>query len=139
MKKFFVVFLLFGTGKGFAQSDSASVVIRKDPRIDLLIKKQMQINEETTKDSRRNIPGFRILVINSIDRNQVFSVKTRIYQEYPDLKSYLIYQSPNYKLKVGNFKTEEEAAPLLEQLSKLFPTGVYIIRDIIEVKPDTVN
>lgn len=104
--------------------------------MDQLIKKQVQINEETTRDSRRNIPGYRILVINSSDRNKVFSVKTTIYQKYPDLKPYLIYQAPNYKLKLGNFKSAEEAEPYVQQLIKLFPSGVYVIHDIIEVKPD---
>jgi hypothetical protein len=137
MKKILLFCLLFIAQRIFGQTDSASITVRKDPRVDLLIKKQMQINEETTRDSRRNIPGFRIQVINSSDRNQVFAVKTRIYQLYPDLKSYLIYQSPYYKLKVGNFKSEEEAAPYLEQISKLYPSGVYTVHDIIDVRPDT--
>ena len=137
MKKILLLCLIFMAQRNFAQTDSTGIAVHKDPRVDLLIKKQMQINEETTRDSRRNIPGFRIQVFNSSDRNQVFAVKTKIYQLYPDLKSYLIYQSPYYKLKVGNFKTEEEAAPYLEQISKLFPSGVYTVRDIIDVKPDT--
>ena len=138
MKSLFVVLLLAAVS-AHAQTDSASVVVEKDSRVDLLIKKQAQINEETTRDSRRNIPGYRIQVINSSDRNKVFSVKTTIYQKYPDLKPYLIYQAPNYKLKLGNFKTAEEAEPYLQQLTKLFPTGVYVIHDIIEVKPDKPN
>jgi hypothetical protein len=130
--------LLFPVGL-FAQTDSGSVMVAKDPRIDLLIRKQIQINEETTRDSRRNIPGFRIQVINSSDRNRVFAVKTQIYQKYPELKPYLMYQAPNYKLKLGNFKTAEEAQPYVQQLAKLFPTGVYVIHDIIEVKPDKLK
>lgn len=110
--------------------------VDKDPRIDQLIKKQIQINEETTRDSRRNIPGFRIQVINSTDRNQVFAVKARIYQQYPELKSYIIYQPPYYRLRVGNFKTEDAADPYLQQLAKMFASGLYLVRDIIEVKPD---
>jgi hypothetical protein len=138
MKKNLVFFLLFA-GKLFAQSDSATIVIHKDPRVDQLIKKQIQINEETTRDSRRNIPGYRIQVINSNDRNKVFAVKTKVYQAYPELKLYLIYQAPNYKLKLGNFRTAEEAETYLQQLSKMFPAGVYIIRDIIEVKPEKLK
>jgi hypothetical protein len=138
MKSFFII-LFLAAGKIYAQTDSASVIIEKDPRLDLLIKKQAQINEETTRDSRRNIPGYRIQVINSSDRNKVFSVKTTIYQKYPDLKPYLIYQAPNYKLKLGNFKTAEEAEPYVQKLTKLFPTGVYVIHDVIEVKPDKPN
>ncbi len=121
-------------GQPIAQADSNSVVVVKDARIDQLVRKQIAINEETTRDSRRNVPGFRIEVINSTDRGKVFAAKVKIYQEFPDLKPYLLYQAPNYKLRVGNFKTQQEAEDYQKQLSRLFPSGLYIIRDIIEVK-----
>jgi hypothetical protein len=133
MKKILVIIFLFAN-KLFAQTDS--IIVHKDPRVDILIKKQIQINEVTTRDSRRSMSGFRIQVIASNDRNKVFSAKAKIYQEYPELKPYIIYLSPNYKLKVGNFKTEEEAQPYFDKLSRLYTTGVYIIHDMIEVKPD---
>lgn len=117
-----------------AQVDSGTVVVVKDSRVDLLVRKQIEINEETTRDSRRNMPGFRIQVINSPDRNKVFAAKAKVYQEFPDLKPYLLYQAPNYKLKVGNFKTQDEAEEMQKQLGRLFPSGLYIIRDVIEVK-----
>jgi hypothetical protein len=116
------------------QADSGGVAVVKDPRIDQLVRKQIAINEETTRESRRNVPGFRIQVINSPDRSKVFVAKGKIYQEFPDMKPYLMYQAPNYKLKVGNFKTQEEAEDAVKQLSRLFPSGLYIIRDIIEIK-----
>jgi hypothetical protein len=131
--------LLGSCGKLLAQTDTNSVVVHKDARIDLLIHKQIQINEETTRDSRRNIPGYRIQVINSNDRNKVFAMKTKIYQQYPELKPYLLYQPPNYKLKVGNFKTAEEADPYVKKLSKLFTSGIYLIHDVIEVKPEKLK
>jgi hypothetical protein len=111
---------------------SAAVV--KDPRVDKLILKQIEINAETTKETRKNMPGFRIQVINTTDRTKVFAAKAKVYQEFPDLKPYLLYQAPNYKLKVGNFKTQEEAEEMQKQLERLFPSGTYIIRDVIEVK-----
>ena len=120
-----------------AQVDSANgVVVHKDPRIDMLVKKQIDINEETTRDTRRTMSGYRIQVINSNDRNKVFALKAKIYQSYPELKPYLMYQPPFYKLKVGNFKTKEEAEEYRKELSREYPTGLYIVRDIIEVKPD---
>jgi hypothetical protein len=100
------------------------------------MKVQIRINEASTRDSRRNQPGFRIQVANSNDRNKVFAIKTRIYQQYPELKPYLIYQPPNYKLKVGNFKTRDEAQPYIDNLNRVFPDGVYLVPDIIEVKPE---
>ncbi|MBS1916130.1 MAG: SPOR domain-containing protein [Bacteroidetes bacterium] len=136
MKKILIFILSLACTKIFAQTDSGSVTVTKDPRIDLLIKKQIQINDETTKDSRRTAPGFRIQVISSDDRNQVFTAKAKIYKEYPELKPYIVYLPPNYRLRVGNFKTQEEAQVYFDKLSKLYPTGIYIVHDVIEVKPE---
>ncbi len=132
--KFFFIAILFFSNKLFAQSDS--IIVHKDPRVDLLMKKQIQINEVTTRDSRRTMSGFRIQVISSSDRSKIFTAKAKIYQEYPELKPYIFYLAPNYKLKVGNFKTQEEAQPYFDKLSRLYPTGIYIIHDAIEVKPE---
>lgn len=136
MKIILLCFLVFASAAVFAQSDSANIVLNKDPRIDLLVKKQIDINEETTRDTRRTMPGYRIQVINSNDRNKVFAAKAKIYQLYPDLKPYLMYQPPFYKLKVGNFKTKEEAEEFKKDLLHDFPNGMYVVRDIIEVKPE---
>jgi hypothetical protein len=115
-------------------ADSSSVVILKDPRIDQLVRKQIEINEETTRDSRRMVPGWRIQVINSPDRSKVFAAKAKMLEEFPDWKPYLLYQSPNYKLRVGNFKTQEEAEDAVGQISRFFPSGIYVIPDVIELK-----
>jgi hypothetical protein len=131
MKRIMILAFIY-SGAAYAQDAQ----IFRDPRVDSLINKQIQINEVTTRDSRRNIPGYRIQVANSNDRNQVFAIKTKIYQIYPELKPYLIYQPPNYKLKVGNFKTPEEAEPYFQRLTKDFPSGVFLVHDIIEVKLD---
>lgn len=130
--KFFLILAFIYNGLVYAQDS----LIYRDPRVDSLVQKQIQINELTTRDSRRNIPGYRIQVANSTDRNEVFAIKTRIYKSYPELKPYLIYQPPNYKLRVGNFKTPEEADAYLQKLTLDFPSGVYLVHDIIEIKPD---
>ncbi|HEY2347445.1 MAG TPA: SPOR domain-containing protein [Puia sp.] len=132
MRIILLLAFIYYNGTTYAQD----TLVHKDARVDSLIKKQIQINEITTRDSRRNIPGYRIQVAKSNDRNQVFAIKTKIYQSYPELKPYLIYQPPNYKLNVGNFRTPEEAEPYLQKLLKDFPSGVFLVHDIIEVKPD---
>ena len=115
-------------------ADSSTVTVLKDPRIDLLVRKQIEINEATTRDSRRFVQGWRIQVINSPDRSKVFAAKATMLQEFPDWKAYLLYSSPNYKLRVGNFKTQEEAEDAVKQISKIFPSGIYVIPDVIELK-----
>ena len=136
MKFVFTILFSLIIAELYSQSDTPSVVVYKDTRIDLLIKKQIDINEETTRENRRTASGYRILVINSNDRKKVFAAKAKIYQLYPELKPYLLYQAPFYKLKVGNFRTKEEAEEFRIELSRDFPTGLYIVRDIIEVKPE---
>jgi SPOR domain len=139
MYKSLIVLSLFLSLKVAAQTDTSSVIVYKDARVEQLIRKQMEINEETTRDSRRNMPGYRIQVLNSTDRNKVFAAKTKIYQQFPDLKPYVMYQPPNYKLRVGNFRTQAEAEEFEKQLSQLFPTGLYVIRDTIEVTPEKLK
>lgn len=118
------------------QVDTTSIIVHKDPRIDLLVKKQAQINEETSRESRRFGKGYRLLVINTNKRDEAVAAKTKVFTFFPELKSYLIYQSPFYKLKVGNFKDRKEAQEYLERLKKYFPQGVFIMNDTIELKLD---
>ena len=116
--------------------DKPSVVVYKDPRIDQLVKKQIEVNEFTTRDARRFVPGFRLLIISTNDRNKADEAKLKVYKNFPELKTYLLYQSPYFKLKVGNFKDQREADAYLKKVQIYFPSSVYIIRDMIEVNPD---
>ena len=139
MKKIVVVFAICWLAlPSIAQTDStSSIVIHKDPRLDMLVKKQAQINEVTTRDARRNIAGYRLQVINTSDRNAAMSAKTKIYRLYPELKAYLLYQAPYFRLRVGNFRDKDEAEEYLKSLSKEFPNSVFLVRDTIEIKlPD---
>ncbi|TMI66200.1 MAG: SPOR domain-containing protein [Bacteroidetes bacterium] len=141
MKKIFFAFLIFIVYKSNGQDvvDSNSIIVRKDPRIDLLVKKQAQINEETTRDSRKTGKGFRLLVINTTKRDDAIAAKAKVYTNFPELKAYLLYQSPYYKLKVGNFKDRKEAEDYQKKMKYYFPSGVYIMNDIIENKPEKEN
>jgi len=135
MKGAIVVLLAFFAFNGYAQ-DSSSVVVHKDPRLDLLVKKHIEINEINTRESRRFVQGFRILVISTNDRTKAIDAKTKVYRNFPELKAYLLYQSPYFKLKVGNFRDQKEADYYLKKIQFHFPTGIYVIRDMIEVNPD---
>ena len=118
-------------------TDTSSVIVHKDPRIDLLVKKQVQINEETSREARRVGKGYRLLVINTNNRDEATAAKTKVYTFFPELKSYLLYQAPFFKLKVGNFKEKKEAEEYQQRLQKYFPKGVFIMNDTIEVKLET--
>ncbi len=141
MKKYICLLITICTSyaSSFAQDSSSSVVIHKDARIDLLINKQIEINEITSRNSRRAGPGFRIQVINSNNRNKVIEAKAKVYRQFPELKAYMMYQAPFFRLKVGNFKDREEAETYLPSIQKLFDANIYIVPDTVELRPDLDN
>ena len=146
MKSLFAIFLIAVSMTANSQdstwkknADSGSIVVHKDPRLDLLVKKQVQINEETSRDSRRVAKGFRLMVITTNNRDEAIAAKTKVYTYFPELKAYMWHQSPYYKLKVGNFKERKEAEDYQKRLNIYFPKGVFIMSDRVEVKPDKGN
>ena len=138
MIKWMILAFLFTSLKIHAQ-DTSSVVVHKDPRIDLLIKKESDINLAIKRANARTTKGYRLMVLNTVKRDEAINAKTRIYTYFPELKAYLIYQSPYFKLKAGNFRSRDEAEKYQKELSVYFPKGVFIIGDTIEVKPEKDN
>ena len=141
MKKIVLIAALSFSITSFSQDttitpvDSNSVKVHKDPRLDLLVKKQAQINEETTREARRTDKGYRLMIISTNNREEAIAAKTPIYTYFPELKAYLWHQSPYYQVKAGNFKDRKDAEAYQKRMNIYFPRGVFIMKDIIEVKP----
>lgn len=132
---FLLAFSLICTGLT-AQDSTAIMVVHKDPRVDMLVRKQASINVASKKSTARTGRGYRLMVINTNKRDEALAAKTKVYTYFPDQKAYLSYQTPYFKLKVGNFKTRAEAEAFRRQVAQLFPQGVFILNDIIELKPE---
>jgi hypothetical protein len=115
--------------------DTNTVQVHKDARIDLLVKKQASINETTSRDNRRTDKGYRLMIISTNNRDEALAAKTKIYTFFPELKAYLWYQSPYFRVKAGNFKDRKDAESYQQRMNNYFPKGVFIMKDIIEVKP----
>ncbi|HVE61461.1 MAG TPA: hypothetical protein VNA26_06565 [Chitinophagaceae bacterium] len=144
MKRILLVILVLSMKTALAQENTTTVisnqttavVVHKDPRVDMLVKKQSSINTAVKKASARSMRGYRLMVINTNKRNEAIDAKAKIYTYFPELKAYLSYQSPYFKLKAGNFKTRDEAEKYRKMMVTMFPKGVFIINDIIEIKPE---
>ncbi len=133
---FFTLSLLAQTDStGKSATDSNTVIIHQDERLDLLVKKQASINEITSRDSRRTDKGFRLMIISTTSRDEALAAKTKVYTYFPDLKAYLWYQSPYFRVKAGNFKDRKDAENYQKRMNTYFPRGVFIMKDVIEVKP----
>jgi hypothetical protein len=119
--------------------DSNSVIVHKDARLDMLVKKQAVINEETSRDGRRTDKGFRLMIISTNNRDEALAAKAKVLTYFSDLKAYMWYQSPYFKVKAGNFKDRKDAEAYQKRLNTYFPKGVFIMKDVIEVKASKNN
>jgi hypothetical protein len=138
MNKTLLIALLISTSatiKAQMVSDTINkqVVVVKDYRIATLVKKKAEINKKTviTKTSNK---GYRIHVLNTSDRTQALSAKSRLLSMYPEHKTYLMYQAPYFKLRIGNFSDKKNADALRKELARMFPGGVFVIPSEIEVR-----
>lgn len=139
MKNIFFLLCFFAAKLSFAQDSLAygsSVIVHKDPRLDLLVKKQASINIAVKKAAGRTMRGYRLLVVSTNSRDEALAAKTKIYTHFPDQKAYLTYQAPFFKIKAGNYQTRDEAKRYQQLMNTLFPKGVFIISETIEVKPE---
>lgn len=118
---------------------TSQISVVKDARVDSLIKKQIEINEFTSRDARRIVQGYRILVMNTQDRQEALQAKSVVYNQLPELTPYLVYQAPYYKVKIGNFTQTEEAESLLPVVKQLFPKGVFVVKDLVEINPNKAH
>ncbi|MGE7773840.1 SPOR domain-containing protein [Chitinophaga caseinilytica] len=109
-----------------------NVKVTKDSRIDILIRKQVYINNLAI----RNQPGFRVQVLTTNKRNEANEAKTRVMQRYPDYRTYIDFEAPYFKVRVGDFKSREEATELRKELAEYFPNGAFVVPTIINVSPE---
>ncbi|QLH44893.1 MAG: SPOR domain-containing protein [Bacteroidota bacterium] len=52
---------------------------------------------------------------------------------FPSVASYLSYNVPSYKIKVGNFEDRKEASAFLRKVNKAFPAA-FIVPDVVTIK-----
>ncbi|MCS6794682.1 MAG: SPOR domain-containing protein [Raineya sp.] len=79
-------------------------------------------------------PGFRVQVYSGKDREEAQRIKGLCLNMKidEDVTAYIEYDRPNYKVKVGDFLTREDARELYRQLKKRFPEAL-IVPDIVTV------
>lgn len=99
--------------------------------IDSLVNKHVALNE-----SKMSMPGYRIQIFFGAQRSKATEIKTDFMMKYADVPSYLLYQQPNFKVRVGDFRTRLEAQKLLESIKTQFAVA-FIVRDEVKLPGQT--
>lgn len=131
---------LYAQPQGSDSSAYATVQISKDPRLDVLGEKMAAYNASLSKNVRSS-KGYRLMVLSTNDRNQAMQLRSRLLQQYPEHKVYMIYQNPFIKLKMGNFVEKSEAEAVRKELMRyhIVPGNVYLLPEQVEVRPDQIS
>ena len=135
----YLLTLVMALGVSAHAQFTKSPYVKRDPRVDKLVDKQIELNKQALRVRTTLEPGFRILVISTNKRNLAIDAKSRLLKIYPDQKSYLFYQSPNFKLQFGNFRTMKEAELMKKELVLDFGENLIIIPSQVEVKGEKLE
>ena len=104
-----------------------STVVR-DEKLDILI--------DSTKARNLTDPGikgFRIQLYTGTERKGALEVKSELQKNFPELQTYIIYQQPYFKVRVGDYRNQAEAQP---DYYKLQVSGKFSKAFIV---PDEIN
>ena len=130
---FFIV--LFFTSSAVAQT-RGKVEIVKDARIDTFAARRLELAKAISADGGM-INGFRVQIFTGADRKEAYNTQAKFQEQYPDVRTYVIYNDPNFKVRVGDFRTRLDAEKMQDELKKWF-TGLFIIQEKInQPKPET--
>ncbi len=137
LKAFITIVLVFGCCYlVHANLSTDTIIVHKDARMDVLSSKQVTANKKASLlTSSGQYKGYRVQVVSTSNRDQAFKIKGELLSRFPDQKSYTLFQSPNFKVRIGNFLKKEEAEKFKLQLAKLYTTGVFVVEDAIDYTP----
>ena len=80
------------------------------------------------------IRGFRIQIYAGNEREEASKAKEIAYRTLPFADVYTSYQSPTFKVKVGDFYQRLEAQLTLKKIEMTFPAAV-IVEEVVHLKP----
>jgi hypothetical protein len=87
------------------------VQIQEEPRVSEMVRLWTAANRANPK-----MEGWRVQIMASTDRRQVEDGRNRFRLEYPEVAATVVQEQPYYKLRVGAFRSRQEAMAFIQQL-----------------------
>jgi SPOR domain len=112
------------------------VEVNKDPKVDSLIGNYLVGGKGNVAEPASS-SGFRVQIFSGSDRKAAYSTQARFQDKYPAIRTYLTYTEPNFKVRVGDFRSHLEAEKMMQDLKSAF-TSLFIVSEKINLpKLDT--
>ena len=124
------------------QSDNETIAllenlhVNQDPRLKKMLKWHIENNKK-----RDGIEGFRVEIFSSSALNakeKAFKEKIDFLKLYPGNNVHVKFIAPVFKVRIGDFRTKNEALKLHKEIEDDYP-GAFIVPDVIDfplLKPE---
>ncbi len=110
-------------------------VVKQDSTITRLLDRMVNGSDDEIKQ----VPGFRVQIFSSNRQQTAKSAALELERQIVaegGVQVYVQYNPPFWKVRLGNFHTQEEATEYKNEFVKSHPNlqgDTYIVRDMIEV------
>jgi hypothetical protein len=78
-------------------------------------------------------PGFRVQVYSGTDRNQANEIMQMLQHQWPDYGVYLRFDAPNFKVRIGDFKSRLQAQYIFNLLATDYP-NLFLVPEKVNPK-----
>lgn len=122
---FFLLFL--SPFSVFAQTaaDSLQKDVHADPRLQTLVSKHVDVNAHGKEK------GYRVQIYFGADKSKANEYKARFLGRYAgDINAYEVYDVPNFKIRVGDFRSRMDAYRFLKKIRSEFPSAFIVESEI---------
>lgn len=123
--------LLFFSAGSFGQ-EPGTVSVKADPAVRALLQKRLDLNRENARGAFISIDGFRVQIYSGPERNAAYAEQARFKGLHPLTGCYISYTQPNYKIRVGDFRTRLEAEKFMDALRPAY-RSLFIIPEKINL------
>ncbi len=106
-----------------------NIRVNRDPLVDKMLSWHIENNKIKNK-----IDGFRVEIFFSSDidaKEKALKKKMEFLSVYPDNTVHIKYVSPNFRVRVGDFRTKNEALKLYKEIKDNYPVA-FIVTDEID-------
>ena len=110
-----------------AQAQTGRVRVVGDVAVNQMVEKHIELNSRA-----KTIPGYRVQIASfsgTSSKANAFNLRERFMADHPSVQAYIIYDEPNFKVKVGDFRSRLEAYAFLQEIKETYKG--YIIKDNI--------
>jgi vancomycin resistance protein YoaR len=121
-KKILLSFLFVCVSASYVNAQDQNVTVTQDPKFEQLLNEKRKINASLTVND-----SYKIQIYTGGSENAKKTL-TEFKQEFAAIDATIVFNTPNYKVWVGNFRTRIEAEKTLADIKDRY-------KNVLLIKP----